>query len=263
MQCYSKAWATIISDACKLKVELPLTSWGCVLYPHQNPLVVLCCLLNFCQRRPQSESALLTDRFWWWSQKGSCWCSLADLNWGIGPWRNKLNIRKKKVWVRSFKTADSSLELCLDAKGGHRAACGVYTVVVSMPKRNELSASDRKEASHSPFVPRCSYCWRLILKRPRTVMILGSLTGTLCCPSFSPESKIHLTNPESPAGQDHCILQPRCSVKKQTTVKFRYCNGSGHNWAAAGKLNWAVLFLWMWECSSDCEETARAVFIAL
>lgn len=102
IQCYSKSCTSIISDACKLKMELPLTSWGwcgerCVLYPHQNSLVMLCCLLTFCQRRPQSESGLLADSFWWWSQKGSWWCSLVDLNWGIGPWRNKWNIRKKNL----------------------------------------------------------------------------------------------------------------------------------------------------------------------
>lgn len=69
IHCYSKGWTSVICDPCKLKMDLPLTSYGCggenfVLYPHPNPLVMLCCLLTFCQRTPQSDSALLADSFW-------------------------------------------------------------------------------------------------------------------------------------------------------------------------------------------------------
>lgn len=128
-----------------------------------------------------------------------------------------------------------------------RAASGGYTVVF-MPKRNELSACDRKESSHSSFVPNHSCWWRLILKYPRAMMILWSLTGALCCAAPTSESKIHLTHAQSQAGQDHCVLQPHCSWKKQSTVKFIYCNGFGHNWTAAGELNW-----------TGCENAAQIV----
>lgn len=130
-------------------------------------------------------------------------------------------------------------------------------------KEKRVTSFWQKEASQSSFVPKYSYWWRLIMKCPRTMMILWSLMGALCCPASTSESKIHVTHPESQAGQDHCALQPHCSLKKQSTVKFIYCNGFGHSWTVAGMLNGTVLLFWMWECSSDCEETGRDVFIAL
>lgn len=64
---------------------------------------------------------------------------------GIGPWRNKLNIREKRFGWGALKLLthllNGNLELTI-ATRKCRAACGVYTVVF-MPGRNELSTEKR------------------------------------------------------------------------------------------------------------------------
>lgn len=132
IQCYGEGSASIIPCGCKLNDEIPIYQLGqlrlmwrgicgekCVLspYSYQSTLVML--LLTFLGRRLQSESCLPAAILWWWSLKGSHWFSLLNLNWGIRTWRIKLNLRKKNVKVRSFKTHNPSLELCLDTNSSH------------------------------------------------------------------------------------------------------------------------------------------------
>lgn len=183
---------------CKLNAEIPIYQLGqlrlmwrgicgekCVLspYSYQSTLVML--LLTLLGRRLQSESCLLAAILWWWSLKGSHWSSLLNLNWGIGPWRNKLNLRKKMLRWGALKLITHLLNCALTLTVATRE-CRAFLLVESLlllfsSKReisNQLLTEKGLQAWHSSPVPKYSYWWRLILKYPRAMVILWSLAGT-------------------------------------------------------------------------------------
>lgn len=199
IQCYGKGCISIISGVCKLNDEIPIYQLGqlrlmcrgmCgvggVSRLHSHIIIPSsCCLLTFLGRRLQSESCLLAIILWWWNLKGSRWSSLVDLNWSIGPWRNKLNLRKKMLRWGALKLITHLLNCALKliaATRECRASLLVESLLLLFSSKREISyqllTEKGLQACHFSLVPKYDYWWRLILKCPRAMMILWSLAGS-------------------------------------------------------------------------------------
>lgn len=139
----------------------------------------------------------------------------------------------KNAKVRSFKTHNPSLQLFLEANSSHWRvqsifACRVFTVAVSIQKRNQSVASNRKEASGLSLFC-CAKTW-LVMKAHSQVSQSNDdlvIPRWDLCPASATASERHLTQ-----AKQGLHSAASCELKKQIRVK--------------------LIFQWLWSQLSWC-----------